>query len=48
MPDFCGGHNITCEVEVIPLQKVNKGYERLVKSDVTSRFSIDIAPLKAE
>jgi AraC-like DNA-binding protein len=35
MFDFCGEHNITADVEVIPIQKVNEAYERLLKSDVT-------------
>ena len=47
MLDFCGAHNITADVEVIPIQKVNEAYERLVKSDVKYRFSIDMASLKA-
>jgi len=48
MLDFCGQHNITSDVEVIPIQKVNEAYERLLKSDVKYRFSIDMASLKAE
>jgi alcohol dehydrogenase (NADP+) len=48
MLDFCGAHNITADVEVIPIQKVNEAYERLVKSDVKYRFSIDMASLKSE
>lgn len=48
MLDFCGKHNITSDVEVIPIQKVNEAYERLVKSDVKYRFSIDMATLKTE
>ena len=48
MLDFCGEHNITCDVEVIPIQKVNEAYERLLKSDVKYRFSIDMASLKSE
>ncbi len=48
MLDFCGAHNITADVEVIPIQKVNEAYERLLKSDVKYRFSIDMASLKAE
>jgi alcohol dehydrogenase (NADP+) len=48
MLDFCGEHNITADVEVIPIQKVNEAYERLLKSDVKYRFSIDMASLKAE
>jgi alcohol dehydrogenase (NADP+) len=48
MLDFCGQHNITSDVEVIPIQKVNEAYDRLAKSDVKYRFSIDMASLKAE
>ena len=48
MLDFCGMHNITADVEVIPIQKVNEAYERLLKSDVKYRFSIDMASLKSE
>ena len=48
MLDFCGRHNITADVEVIPIQKVNEAYERLLKSDVKYRFSIDMASLKYE
>jgi uncharacterized zinc-type alcohol dehydrogenase-like protein len=48
MLDFCGKHNVTADVEVIPIQKVNEAYERLLKSDVKYRFSIDMASLKSE
>ena len=48
MLDFCSKHNIVSDVEVIPIQKVNEAYERLLKSDVKYRFSIDMASLKAE
>lgn len=48
MLDFCGKHNITSDVEVIPIQKVNEAYERLLRSDVKYRFSIDMASLKSE
>ena len=40
-------HNIISDVEVIPIQKVNEAYERLLKSDVKYRFSIDMASLKS-
>jgi alcohol dehydrogenase (NADP+) len=46
MLDFCGANNITADVEVIPIQKVNEAYERLLKSDVKYRFSIDMASLR--
>jgi alcohol dehydrogenase (NADP+) len=48
MLDFCGAYDITADVEVIPIQKVNEAYQRLLKSDVKYRFSIDIASLKSE
>lgn len=48
MLDFCGKHGITADVEVIPIQKVNEAYERLMKADVKYRFCIDMASLKAE
>ncbi len=46
--DFCGKHGITADVEVIPIQKINEAYERLLKSDVKYRFCIDMASLKSE
>ena len=48
MLDFCGKHKITADVEVIPIQKVNEAYDRLLKADVKYRFSIDMASLKDE
>ncbi|MBW4474231.1 MAG: NAD(P)-dependent alcohol dehydrogenase [Stenomitos rutilans HA7619-LM2] len=47
MLDFCSKHNITADVEVIPIQKVNEAYDRLLKSDVKYRFVIDMASLKS-
>lgn len=46
MLDFCGKHGIASDIEVIPIQKINEAYERLLKSDVRYRFVIDIASLK--
>jgi uncharacterized zinc-type alcohol dehydrogenase-like protein len=46
MLDFCGEHNITSDIELIPIQKINEAYDRLVKSDVKYRFVIDMASLK--
>jgi uncharacterized zinc-type alcohol dehydrogenase-like protein len=48
MLDFCGRHNITADVEVIAMQQVNEAYERMLRSDVKYRFSIDMASLKSE
>ncbi|MGA7674588.1 MAG: NAD(P)-dependent alcohol dehydrogenase [Rhizomicrobium sp.] len=47
MLDFCGKHDIACDIELIPIQKVNEAYDRVVKSDVRYRFVIDMASLKA-
>jgi uncharacterized zinc-type alcohol dehydrogenase-like protein len=47
MLDFCGAHGITAQVEVIPIQKVDEAYERLLKADVKYRFSIDMASLRS-
>src|SRR5579863_757552 len=48
MLDFCGAHGITAQVEIIPIQKANEAYERLLKADVKYRFSVDMASLKSE
>jgi alcohol dehydrogenase (NADP+) len=48
MLDFCGTHGITADVEVIPMQKVNEAYERMLRSDVKYRFSIDMASLNTK
>jgi uncharacterized zinc-type alcohol dehydrogenase-like protein len=46
MLDFCAAKNITAEVEIIPIQEINEAYERMLKSDVKYRFSIDMASLQ--
>ncbi len=46
MLDFCAEHGITADVEVIPIQRINEAYDRLVKSDVKYRFVIDLASLR--
>ncbi len=46
MLDFCGKHNVTSDIELIPIQNINEAYDRLVKSDVKYRFVIDMASLK--
>ena len=48
MLDFCGKHKVACDIEVIPIQKVNEAYERVLKSDVRYRFVIDMASLKSQ
>jgi alcohol dehydrogenase (NADP+) len=46
MLDFCGQHNVTSDIELIPIGDINKAYDRLVKSDVKYRFVIDMATLQ--
>lgn len=48
MLDFCAEHGVLSDVEVIPIQKVNEAYERVLQSDVRYRFVIDMASLKYE
>lgn len=45
MLDFCAEHNILSDVEIIPIQKINEAYERMLKSDVKYRFVIDMQSL---
>jgi alcohol dehydrogenase (NADP+) len=45
MLDFCGQHGITSDIEIIPIQKINEAYERMLRSDVKYRFVIDMASL---
>ncbi len=45
MLDFCGEHGITCDIEMISIDKINEAYERMLKSDVKYRFVIDMASL---
>ena len=47
MLDFCGEHNITADIELIEIQKIDEAYDRLVKGDVKYRFVIDMASLNA-
>jgi alcohol dehydrogenase (NADP+) len=46
MLDFCAEHDIVCDVEVIPIQKINEAYERMLRSDVKYRFVIDMSSLE--
>ncbi len=48
MLDFCAKHEVASDIEVIPIQKVNEAYERMLKSDVKYRFVIDMKSLEAQ
>ncbi len=45
MLNYCGKHNITSDVEVIPIQKIDEAYERMLRQDVKYRFVIDMSSL---
>ena len=46
--DFCAEHSILPEIEMIPIQEVNKAYGRMMDEDVRFRFVIDMDSLKNE
>ncbi len=46
MLDFCAKKNIVSDIEIIPIQKINEAYERMLRSDVKYRFVIDMASLQ--
>lgn len=46
MLDFCAANRILADVEIIPIQKINEAYDRLLRGDVRYRFVIDMASLK--
>lgn len=46
MLDFCGKHNITCDIEMINADYINEAYERMLKNDVKYRFVIDIKSIR--
>jgi uncharacterized zinc-type alcohol dehydrogenase-like protein len=46
MLDFCGKKNVVSDIEIIPIQKINEAYDRLLKQDVKYRFVIDMKSLQ--
>ncbi len=45
MLDFCAGHGIACDIEVIAPDQINEAYARMERSDVRYRFVIDMAKI---
>lgn len=43
MLDFCGKHQLTCDIEKIGMEGINDAFDRTVKGDVKYRFVIDMA-----
>jgi len=48
MLDFCAERGIASDIELIPIQRINEAYERMLKSDVKYRFVIDMASLRGD
>lgn len=46
MLNFCAKHKIVSDIEIIPMQKINEAYERILKNDVKYRFVVDMGSLK--
>jgi uncharacterized zinc-type alcohol dehydrogenase-like protein len=46
MLEFCAKHKIVSDIELIPIQRINEAWERMLKQDVRYRFVIDMASLK--
>ncbi len=46
MLDYCAEHGIVSDIEMIPIDKINEAYDRVVKADVKYRFVIDMKSLK--
>jgi uncharacterized zinc-type alcohol dehydrogenase-like protein len=48
MLDFCAEHAIVSDIELIPIQKIDEAYERMLRGDVKYRFVIDLASLEPD
>lgn len=46
MLDFCGEHDITCDIEMIKMDEINNAFKRVQDSDVKYRFVIDMESLQ--
>ncbi len=45
MLDYCAAHGITSDVEVIPVQRIEEAYARMLRGDVRYRFVLDMGTL---
>ncbi|MUZ65644.1 NAD(P)-dependent alcohol dehydrogenase [Agrobacterium vitis] len=46
MIDYCVARNIKSDIEIIPIQDINRAYDRIVAKDVRYRFVVDMASLR--
>jgi len=47
MLDFCARHAVASDVELIPMQRIDEAYERMLRNDVRYRFVIDLQSLRS-
>ena len=45
MLDFCAAHNVTADIEMVPIATINEAFDRLRRNDVRYRFVVDMATL---
>ena len=41
--NFCAEKNVSCQIEIVGMEKLNEAMERLHKNGVRYRFVIDVA-----
>jgi uncharacterized zinc-type alcohol dehydrogenase-like protein len=46
MLDFCAQHGIGSDIELLPVQRIDEAYERMLRSDVKYRFVLDMSTLQ--
>jgi uncharacterized zinc-type alcohol dehydrogenase-like protein len=46
MLDFCARHRLGADIELLPVQRIDEAYARMLKSDVKYRFVLDMATLR--
>jgi uncharacterized zinc-type alcohol dehydrogenase-like protein len=47
MLDFCAGHGVAAEIEMVRADQLNEAYDRMVAGDVKYRFVLDTSTLHA-
>ncbi len=45
MLDFCAQREVAPDIEIIPIQKIDEAYDRMVRGDVRYRFVVDMKTL---
>ena len=45
--EFCARHGIAPEIEMIPIDRIDEAYERMMREEVHFRYVIDMASLRA-